>query len=402
MNTNLKTEQKRFYLATVDILQGVSIFLMVVGHAMLWWDPSIDTRWPGITPFAFVFIGIGLLAHPCFFFIYGFNVVNSLLRKEESEHRETRHRLLKRTIIFFLVAEFCEGSAALVNSPEYLVNFLLTWELFHMFALSTLVLLLVFEVAWQIDVKGYGNFKQVISVILLSLLLLIVMTFLLIHDYSNDLGIQTFYVSLDINSILQRALFEYGQNPVIPFLSFPIVGGLLASILDLPHEQENIVLKKAYMVLTIGFIVLISGISLLGIERYVSTPMLYPASSSFVFIAIGVFLLITTILIIMIDLKLLYSPKTTNKVFLPVILISKISLTIYIAHNIAFIIPAKSQLVQVLIPSETAIIIAGILYSLFFVFISYYWQKRNFKYSLEWMIVLFQDSQWRWWIKRPV
>ncbi len=398
MNNNLKTERKRFYLATVDILQGVSIFLMVVGHAMLWWDPSIDTKWPGITPFGSVFIGIALLAHPCFFFIYGFNVVNSLLRKEESERRETRHRLLKRTIIFFLVAEFCEGSAALVNSPEYMINFLLTWELFHMFALSTLVLLLVFEIAWQIDVKGYGNSKQVISVILLSFLLLITMTFLLIHDYSNKIGIQTFYVNLDINSILQRALFEYGQNPVIPFLSFPIVGGLLASILDLPQEQKNIISKKAKMVLPFGFLVFITGIIFGGVERYVSTPMLYPASSSFVFIAIGVFLLITTIMILMIDLKSLYLPQTTNKVFLPVILISKISLTIYIVHNIAFVIPAKSELIRVLIPSEAMIMIAGTLYSLFFVLVAYIWQKWNFKYSLEWMILHLQKAQWRWWM----
>ena len=236
MNSNLETEKKRFYLATVDVLQGISIFLMVVAHVMLWWAPLIDSRWPEITLLGFVIFGLGLLAHPCFFFIYGFNVVNSLLRKDESEHRETRHRLIKRTIIFLLVAEFCEGSAALVNSPEYLLNYLLTWELFHMFAFSTLVLLLVFEFTWQLDLKGYRNTKQVTSVILFSLLVLIVTIFLLIHDYENELAIQTYYVNLDINSIVQRAIFEYGQNPIIPFLSFPIVGGLLASILDLPHE----------------------------------------------------------------------------------------------------------------------------------------------------------------------
>ena len=88
MNKDLKTEQKRFYLATVDILQGVSIFLMIIGHVMLWWDPSIDSRWPDITLPAALIIAIALPAHPGFLFIYGFNVVNSLLRKEESERRE--------------------------------------------------------------------------------------------------------------------------------------------------------------------------------------------------------------------------------------------------------------------------------------------------------------------------
>ena len=374
---------------------------MIIGHVMLWWDPSIDSRWPDITFPAALIIAIALPAHPCFLFIYGFNVVNSLLRKEESERRETRYRLLKRTIIFFLIAEFCEGSAALVNRPDLLLNFLLTWELFHMFALSTLFLLLVFEFAWWIEEQGYINYKRVIIALLSSFLFLIVIFFLLFHDYTNRVGIQSVYVNLNINSILQRALYEYGQNPVIPFFSFPLLGGLIASFLDLPHERKNIVLKKAGVVLIGGISALITGIMFLGIERYVSTPMLYPASSSFVLITIGVLTIFTILLILFIDFKLLYTSQTVNKIFLPIILISKISLTVYIIHNVIFVIPAKSTIVRFLIPSEIAIIVFGILYSLFFVFVAFIWQKRKFKYSLEWMIFNLQEAQWRWWVRKP-
>ena len=401
MNKDLKTEQKRFYLATVDILQGVSIFLMIIGHVMLWWDPSIDSRWPDITLPAALIIAIALPAHPGFLFIYGFNVVNSLLRKEESERRETRYRLLKRTIIFFLIAEFCEGSAALVNRPELLLNFLLTWELFHMFALSTLFLLLVFEFAWWIEEQGYINYKRVIIASLSSFLFLIITIFLLFHDYTNRVGIQSVYVNLNISSILQRALFEYGQNPVIPFFSFPLLGGVIASFLDLPHERKNIVLKKAGVALIGGISALITGIMFLGIERYVSTPILYPASSSFVLITIGVLIITTILLILFIDLRLLYSSQTVNKIFLPIILISKISLTVYIIHNVAFVIPAKLPIIRVLIPSEIAIIVFGILYSLFFVFVAFIWQKWKFNYSLEWMILKLQSAQWQWWVNKP-
>lgn len=375
---------------------------MIIGHVMLWWDPSIDSRWPDITLPAALIIAIALPAHPGFLFIYGFNVVNSLLRKEESERRETRYRLLKRTIIFFLIAEFCEGSAALVNRPELLLNFLLTWELFHMFALSTLFLLLVFEFAWWIEEQGYINYKRVIIASLSSFLFLIVIFFLLFHDYTNRVGIQSVYVNLNINSILQRALFEYGQNPVIPFFSFPLLGGLIASFLDLPHERKNIVLKKAGVVLIGGISALITGIMFLGIERYVSTPILYPASSSFVLITIGVLIITTILLILFIDLRLLYSSQTVNKIFLPIILISKISLTVYIIHNVAFVIPANSTIIRVLIPSEIAIIVFGILYSLFFVFVAFIWQKWKFKYSLEWMILKLQSAQWQWWVNKPV
>ena len=402
MNKDLKTEQKRFYLASVDILQGLAIFLMVIAHTAIWWDNLIDEKWPNVPFFVAITGAAALLVPPTFFFIYSFNVQNSLLRKgNESERRKNRHRLLKRTIIFLLVAELSEAITALITSPKFLLNFLLTWELFHMFALSTVFLLLIFEIAWQIELKGYWNQRQVTMAVLSISFILVITIFLLYHDYSLSQEIEKVYVNLDAISILQRIIFEDGQNPVIPWLSFTIIGGLTASYLDLPHEQKNAVLKKSGLVIVGGTIILISGILFLGKERYIGPPFHFPASSSYLFIVMGFLVLTTTTMILLIDINSLYTRQSVNKLFLPLVIISKISLTVYIIHNVAFIIPSNSPLIQLLIPSVTAAIVVGVLYSSFFVMIAFVWQKWRFKYSLEWMIFNFQKAQWRWWVRKP-
>jgi hypothetical protein len=364
---------------------------------MIWWDSLIDLKWPNLQYEAAVFMTVALLIPPFFFFLYGFNVTNSLLRKKEKiERQETRHRLLKKTIIFFIIAEFSEGTAGLVVSPEHLLNYLLTWELFHLFSLSTLVLLLVFEFAWYIEVTLRWNHKQVTTIILSLFLVFVLAIFLIFHDYSDEVGTRGIYVNLDLNSFFQRIVFEDGQNPVIPWISFPIVGGLLASFLDLPHEQRNTLLKKVGKVLFLGTCFLIIGVLLLDQEGFRSPPVLYPASSSFVLITIGGIILITMIMILFIDLP---SRQTVIKVFSPIVLISNISLTVFIVHNAAFIIPSDSPFIRALIPSITAVMIVGALYCVFFIIIARLWKKWNFKYSVEWMIWKLQRVQWGWWVQ---
>ncbi|MHA2295341.1 MAG: hypothetical protein ACXAEU_12825 [Candidatus Hodarchaeales archaeon] len=402
MITNQQITQKQFYLVTVDIIQGISLFIFIIWHTLLWWDELIDTTWPNVEFITFAFMTIALVVPPFFFFLYGFNTVNSLLRKEESERRETRIRLVKKTLILLLIAEISQGLVGIVISTELLLNFLLTWELFHMFAFSTIFLLFVFEIGWKIEKKSSKNHKRVTTTILLFILILVITIFLIIHDYSLSQGIQEIYVNLDSSSILQRILGEYGQNPLIPFFSFPILGGLVASFLDLPNEQQIVVLKKSGVVLAGGVFAFITGIVFLTIERYVSTPLRYPASTSFVFITIGLLILVTLIGILLLDFNSLQSRQTINKLFLPMVLVSHISLTVFIFHNLAYIIPSESLLIQALIPSENVVLIVGILYSIFFIIVAFIWQKWNYKYSIEMMIWKLQRARWRLWTKKPV
>ncbi|MFX0123553.1 MAG: acyltransferase family protein [Candidatus Hodarchaeota archaeon] len=398
MGINHKTKQEQFYLASVDILQGISLFFVVTFHTLLWWDHFIDSKWPDVSFMVSIFMTTAMLIPPLFFFLYAFNVVNSLLRRTtKSDRQQSRTRLLKRTFLFFLIAEFAEGSAALVTNPEHLVNFLLTWELFHLFSFSTIFLLVIFEFAWKLEESRNYNHRKLSVSILVAILVLILGIFLIKHDYTNSKSFGQMYVDLTLDSILTRMIFEYGQNPLIPWLIFPIIGGIMAIVLDLPNKQKFEVWKNAKFLLLLGFIPLILGIWFLRIERYISTPVAYPASSSFLFIAIGVVILSTMLLILFIDLN---ANNSAIKLFTPLILMSKITLTTFIVHNVAFIISPELPILTLLISSETAAMVVGLLYSLFFVLVAFIWRKWHFKYSLEWGIMQLQRRQWRWWINK--
>ena len=388
-------EENRFYLVTVDYLQGFSIITFVIWHTLLWWDGDIDTNWPNIEIPVAIFMTIALVVPPFFFFLYAFNIVNSLLRKDESERKETRIRFIKKTIIFFLIAELTQGFVGLIIAPEYLINFLLTWEIFHMFALTSLFFLVVFEIAWQLEQRKQYNHRHVIIVTSLLFLLGILSLFLLFHDYSSTRSIHEIYAELNLNSIFERTVFESGQNPLIPFFSFPILGGLIATFLNLPNEKTGIVLKKARIVLLGSIFFLITGFLFLGIERYVSTPLRYLASSSFIFITIG-FLIFTTIGgIMLLDFDILSSRPKGIKMLLPVLLVSNISLTVFIIHNILFFFPSELHIIQQFLFSETIVLIFGLFYSFCFIILAAFWQKWNYKFSLEWTIAKLQRAQWK-------
>ncbi|MHA2278524.1 MAG: hypothetical protein ACXAC2_22320 [Candidatus Kariarchaeaceae archaeon] len=357
----------------------------------------MDARWPNLPDFITIFMATALVIPPFFMFLYGFNNTNSLFRKDEkSQRQETRIQFLKKAVIFFVIAEFSEGMAGLVVSPEHLLNYLFTWELFHIFSLSTLVILIIFELAWFIESKMDWEYKQVTTLLFLVTFVAIIGFFLLFHNYSDLIRTKGIYVNLDLNSILQRIFFEDGQNPIIPWISFPIGGALIASVLDLQHKSKYGLFKPLIRVLSLGICILILGVVFLEKEPYRSTAVLYPASSSFVLISLGVLILITTILIIGIDLP---SRERIIKAFSPIVLISNISLSVFIFHNVAFIIPPDSPIIQSLVPTLTASMIVGVLYCVIIVFIAIIWKRVNFKYSVELMIWKLQRIKWRWWIQ---
>ena len=364
---------------------------------MIWWDDSMDVRWPNLPWGITIFMTTALVIPPFFLFLYGFNNTNSLFRKSDKNNRHNvRIQFLKKTVIFFVIAELSEGMAGLVVSPAHLVNYLLTWELFHLFSFSTLVVLLIFEVAWFIDAKLGFNYKQVLILLFTGSLTFVLGFFLVFHDYSGLVGTKGIYVNLDLMSILERVFFEDGQNPIIPWITFPIGGGLIASILDLQHKEKKELFKPMISVIGLGTCFLILGFLFLGKEPYRSTAVLYPASSTFVLFALAALILITTFLILTIDLP---SRERIINAFSPIILISNVSLSVFIFHNVAFIIPPDSPIIQLLIPNLTASMIVGVLYCVIIVFIAIMWRKVNFKYSVELLIWKLQRIRWRWWVQ---
>ncbi|MHA1940881.1 MAG: hypothetical protein ACW97P_04055 [Candidatus Hodarchaeales archaeon] len=394
MDTTVTEPKKRFYIVTTDILQGFSIFFMVIGHTCLWWDGTLDEQWPNLPFAAWLLLVVAFLVPPGFIFWYTFNTVNSLLRrKNTSERLISRERLLKRTIIFFIIAEFAEVMAALVSGNQ-IINYLLTWELFHMFALSTIFILVVIELAWYLEKKDIKNYNDIAIIEFLIALFIILLLYIIFHDYSPTRLIPH-SVELNLDSIFQRIIIDYGQSPIIPYLGFSAAGGFLATYLNLPNDTIENIKRKSVIPIIFGALSFILGVLLLGIEEYTSPPVKDPISSNLVFIALGFHLMSVTGGILILDLKTLYGVPKFNKLFLPIVMVSQITLSVYLLHNIAFAIPPA--LVSDFVTTVEVAMLIGLLYTVFWIIIAFIWQRFRFKLSVEWIVVSAQRAKWKWW-----
>ena len=100
-------EKRKFYLISTDILQGISVYIMVLGHTGLWWDHTLDEQYPNLPhgffyDLIFILIFFAFLIPPGFLFWYTLNSVNSILRKQgKGNDHDIRSRLLKRAVVFF-------------------------------------------------------------------------------------------------------------------------------------------------------------------------------------------------------------------------------------------------------------------------------------------------------------
>ena len=274
---------------------------------------------------------------------------------------------------------------ALVTSPSQIINFLLTWQLFHLFSFSTFFLLVILEIARGIESRFHRDLEQVSTILLLLSLIFLLIFFLIFHDYSGSRRV-VLPVSLHIFSVMEQALFDFGTCPIIPWLSFSLLGGLTAFILNLPNSKYGkIQHKKGNALLIGGFLIFLLGLSFLPIEEYTNAILNFPASTSFVLIANGVLLFSFTTMIRLFDGDHEQLRKKAMIFGNPLIVVSKITLTIYFIHNIAFILDPSFIASE----AESFLFLLAFIFSLFFVLLAYYWKKFNFKYSLEWLIVRF-------------
>ncbi|MFX1254107.1 MAG: hypothetical protein ACFFCZ_21015, partial [Promethearchaeota archaeon] len=190
MSKNENPQNKRFYLVSVDLLQGVCLFLMIFGHGLLWWDRSKALNWDTNGIFSVFFVlGIGLMNYPGFLFLYGFNIVNSILRKSNISNRpKLRSRLLRKGIILAMFAFLGQFSMAILTAPDKLLNYLLSWHLFHVFAFSTVFILFIFEIGWYLggktNLQDYLEHRQIVTILFVINLSVILVIFLIFHDYS--------------------------------------------------------------------------------------------------------------------------------------------------------------------------------------------------------------------------
>ena len=403
MSSRTEGSQKPFYVYSVDLIKGIVLFIMIFGHALLWYDRPRAYAWDKgkelflifsntgeKTLMLFWFITIAFMVFPCFFYVYGFNAANSLLRQGPGADRsKIRNRSIKRVIILFLVGSLGQSIMALVVSPGEVVNYILTWNFFHLFGFTTLIFLIVFELVWGLEKQGYEPQKTLVA-ILTGLLVILLVTFIIFHDYWDPVTAQHIILSvkLDLADIIKHALIDYGTTPIIPWFSFGLMGGIAATALNLPDlESSKTANRKAVVLLLIGGMFYIIGVFFsLFIERNISTPAEYPASTTFIFFTLGILTIINTSLLVLFDFKHISFNyrKNLKSLLMPLAVFGQLSLTIYFIHNIIFGIPIEFMFFH---QNDLLFFIFMTFYSVFFVIIAVIWRKKfKFKYSIEWFI----------------
>ncbi|MFX1535480.1 MAG: hypothetical protein ACFFDI_14740 [Promethearchaeota archaeon] len=401
MSEKETAQKQQFYLISVDAMQGFFLFIMMFGHGVHWWNKSIFYVWDteayifssAASSSVFILTILGNLLFPFFLFFYIFNTTNSLIRKDKvSNIPRLRSRLIKKSVFFAIFGTILQLMTGLLLAPDKILNFLLSWHVFHMFAFSGVFLLAIFELSWWLErkthIRAYLNHRHRILILLAMSLILVLIIFLIFHDYSSIEEV-TLFTSLNPLDIFRFAFFDDGEYPVIPWLSFSLIGGIVASFLDLPRTGRATVGKRSILVGLTGILFLIPGFFFLNIEGFNQPHTLYRSTSSFVIITIGILCLINIVMLRLLDFNSIYSERKINIFLYPFVIISNITFTVYIVHNALFMLDSS------FIPSEVTLVLIFIPYWFLFVVIAHIWQKWDYKYSFEWMLRKFQNFEWR-------
>jgi hypothetical protein len=410
MSSRTEATQKPFYIYSVDLAKGIVLFFMIFGHALLWYDRPRAYAWDKGTELFLLFsnagentlvffwlITIAFMVFPCFFYVYGFNAANSLIRQGPGADRaKVRSRSLRRAIILFIVGSFGQSIMALVvwltknmEGEFELINYILTWNFFHLFGFTSLSFLVIFEIVWWLENKGY-NAQQLLVSILVGVLASLLVIFVIFHDYWDPATAQhvVLSVKLDLADIIRHALIDYGTTPIIPWFSFGLMGGIVATALNLPDpESGKTASRKAVIFFVVGIIFyLIGAFFSLFIERNMSTPVEYPASTTFIFFTLGILTIFITSLLVIFDFDhVSFNYRTKLKqLLMPLAIFGQLSLTIYFIHNIVFGIPIDMMFFY---QNDLLFFIFMTFYSILFVIIAVVWRKKlKFKYTIEWGI----------------
>lgn len=380
--------QKRFYLQSVDVIQGILVLMFIWGHTLVWWRYEITINFhnaftdPTVRGVVYILLGMGMGIFPYFMFLFAFNQTNSLLRrgKDPNERKVIRWKYINRALIFFALGFVKQIIGSLLFRPSLFFQHLFAWEIFHMFGFATLFILFGFEVAWHMEKWGLTNKRY--SAIFLSGLGIVVLTsiFLLFHDYTGSYRVTYYLQEISLEEIILSILFDRGSAPIVPFLLFALAGVSFALVLDLPNSPRESLKKRFAMVFAIGGVISMMGFLILPYEHYMSPALLYPVSSSLLFIACGYFFLITGFLLLVLDYSHDFSRKRPPIYLTPLTVLSKITLTVYIVHNVLFVMdPAW-------FPNEWSPLVLGPAFGILFILVAFVWSKWKFKYSIEWLI----------------
>jgi len=176
------------------------------------------------------------------------------------------------------------------------------------------------------------------------------------------------------------ALLVSPYFPIFPIVAYALLGGIIGISLARDEKKRNITiiwLVFGFVMLSIGNYILIAALTRFHFYNY-----------NFVrFMQLGVYIMIIIVLLRLVDLKSEEKQEKIAKKFSPVIMFGRASLTIFVLE--AFLATIFHVILNLIIPGWNTeayvVLIFGIFNLAVWWIILHFWQKKDFKGSVEWM-----------------
>jgi len=176
------------------------------------------------------------------------------------------------------------------------------------------------------------------------------------------------------------ALLVSPYFPIFPIVAYALLGGIIGISLARDEKKRNITiiwLVSGFALLSIGNYILISALTRFHFYNY-----------NFVrFMQLGVYIMIIIVLLRLVDLKSEEKQEKIAKRFSPVIMFGRASLTIFVLE--AFLATLFRVILNLINPKWNTeayvVLIFGIFNLAVWWIILHFWQKKDFKGSVEWM-----------------
>lgn len=347
-------------LRYLDSMRGFAVVLMVQQHLQNWlWN--IDWLSYGVTfpqhPYMLSFYFLGNFSAAMFLLVSGFGSVML------SDNNAYRSEFIKRGLFVL----FC-GYLLNVLTPHWFKPG--TWYILHTMGIAIMFSPLM------------NKIKTAGLLLLFSILLIIpafIQTWLktplmLGGDFMNNIH--------KAGGIMRLALAE-GHFPLLPWLAFFVLG-IICHRWTKQKRKKKIISLAVVLIFTgclfawfyfYGFFFATGG---KFFRIFIYLPYIYPPLPSFMLIAAGI------ILILLVLFSLTENIKFKNS-FYVLSSVGRLSLTWFFIHIIIFNeISALIGIRKMLNSTETFLIVITAIVVM--IFSSVIWQKKNYKFSLEWLM----------------
>ncbi len=367
---------KRYY--SIDILRTIAIIGMIQVHIVEWLSGYYDSD----TMLYQLSMLVGSFPAAMFTFLVGTSLYISVKRQEDKgiDPRLIADRNLRRGMSIFLIGLIF---MIFVWMPEEVF----AWDILTFIAASLLILFPLRKL----------RTKGILLVLFLMLAVSPVIRFFTdFHSHWNQWG--EYVPSFELPGVLM-GFFANAYFPVFPWLIFPMGGYIVGRAC---YKGKELHLPRTLLPAGITLVAMSAAMMILSslatlpeiVTWYISPFSFYPASTSFVLLAMGINILFFVFFTRIFDMK---ERKNKDSFFLVFCnRYSRYALTAYVAHHALFLwsLIAYSYYLGELhrwtyygyiMPTAHALVVTLAFVILFYLAIAA-WDKRGGRYSLEWWL----------------